>query len=97
MDGVGVRIAWAREQRDLKQYWVANEAALDRARYNHIEKGKAKRIFMDELARIADVLRCSIDWLVRGGKLDPWLPGEAPAREEHGSHGGERRAHPGRT
>ncbi|MBK7556068.1 MAG: helix-turn-helix transcriptional regulator [Flavobacteriales bacterium] len=61
MDGVGVRIAWAREQRDLKQYWVANEAALDRARYNHIEKGKAKRIFIDELARIADVLRCSID------------------------------------
>ncbi|MEO8066548.1 MAG: helix-turn-helix transcriptional regulator [Flavobacteriales bacterium] len=78
---IGARIKWAREQRDLKQYWVAQEAGVEGSRYNRIEKGKVKRTFSDELRSIARVLGCSLDWLHNGGQYEPWLPGQAPVRK----------------
>lgn len=75
---LGKRLAWAREQQQLKQYWVADEAGLDRARYNRIEQGKAKRIFLEEVLCICAVVGCSLPWLAYGGRLEPWLPGRAP-------------------
>lgn len=80
-ESMGKRLAWARSERELKQYWVALKAGLDKARYNHIEHGKCQRVYMDEIVRVATVLKCSLDWLLLGGKQDPWLPGTAP---EHG-------------
>ncbi len=78
--GLAERLQWARDERDLKQYWVAEEAGLDPGRYNHIEKGKCGRIYIDEVVPVAVVLGCDLNWLLRGGKLDPWLPGTAPTR-----------------
>lgn len=75
---VGKRMTWARGQREYKQFWVALKAGVERARYNHIEKGRSGRVYMDEVERIAEVLSCSVDWLMRGGTFDPWLPGTAP-------------------
>ena len=78
---LGTRIKWARRQRELKQYNVADDANLERARYNHIENNKVGRVFLDELIRIAVVLRCSLDWLAYGGDAEPWPPGEEPSRQ----------------
>lgn len=75
---IGARLIWAREQRDLKQYWLAEAAHVDAARLSRIEKGKVKRVYVDELYHVAKVLRCSLDWVLHGGRFNPWLPGEAP-------------------
>ncbi len=75
---VGERMCWAREQRELKQYWVAKEAGLEVGRYCRMEKDNVKNVHMNELLSIAAVLHCSLVWLSYGGKHDPWPPGEAP-------------------
>ncbi len=78
---IAARIKWAREEHELKQYWVAQEAGMEVARYNRIEKGKVKRTFSEELRSIAKVLGCSLDWLNNGDVHEPWLPGRAPVRK----------------
>lgn len=82
--GLAQRLQWARDERDLKQYWVAEEAGLDPARYNLIENGNCGRIYIDEVVPVAGVLGCDLNWLLRGGNLDPWLPGTAPTRGYRG-------------
>ena len=75
---IGKRLIWARDERELKQCWVALKAGLDGRRYNDIEHANCQRVFLDEIIRVATVLSCSLEWLLRGGKIDPWLPGTAP-------------------
>lgn len=75
---IGARLCWAREQRELKQYWLAEASNVESARLSRIERGAVKRLFVDELYHLARVLRCSLDWLIFGGAFEPWLPGQAP-------------------
>lgn len=95
--GVGDRLIWARDERELKQCWVALVAGLDGGRYNDIENANCQRVCLDEIIPVATVLSCSLEWLLRGGKLDPWLPGTAPERGKNGVNGNHTSPHRGRT
>lgn len=98
-DTFGARLALIRQA----QGWSATEAALECGdlgdqNWRNWEDGKIPRDLPKVCAKIQERTRCNLDWLIRGGPLEPqkfWLsmrpdllvlPGEAETTERTRGH-----------
>ena len=65
-----------RQRRKLSQSALAKAARMSRPALVRIENGRQADLNLEALVRVADVLGCSVDMLLRGDVLDEPEKGE---------------------
>lgn len=63
------RLQWAREAAGLKRRTLSDLAGISHYHVDLIEQGTRKSPQFETLAKLADVLGVSLDWLCRGGPM----------------------------
>ncbi len=64
--GFATRLKWARDRAGVTQQQIANQCGISNRTISALEKGRAHDILGENLYCIADFLRVSPRWLVRG-------------------------------
>ena len=63
MKRFGERLRIQRNKRGVTQQWMAEQLVVDRTTYSKYESGRVEPS-LEGLCQIADVLQCSVDWLL---------------------------------
>jgi transcriptional regulator with XRE-family HTH domain len=77
----GRRIARRRRILGLKQWQIAEQLGATRALIAQLEGGRAQLMRLEQLARLADALQTSVDYLLQRTDVDP---GPVPERASPG-------------
>lgn len=71
---LGDRIKRAREERGWNQQRLADAVGVSRSAVSQWESGETKGLKPDNLIAVAEVLRVTVPWLVRGEQIDTPAP-----------------------
>ena len=84
MKAVGLRILVARRQQGLRQGEVAKLAGISARHMSQIETGKRPGVQAVTMAKIAQVLHVSVDYLLGLTKAEDWEQEERTTTENAG-------------